>query len=451
MRKLTAVVGADDEGLVRGLGVRALAASIVNQVVGSGIFVLPAAVAAILGPASVVAYLFCAAGIGLLALCFAELGSRVTRSGGIYAYVEAALGPFVGFLAGVLLWFGGEVIPSAAISVVVADSVAAVLGLGAGGPVRAALLGGLLAGLAVANIRGIRTGARLVEVVTVAKLAPLVLLAGVGLFAGTPQNLAWTGLPSFHDLGRACLLLIFAFTGTEAALAPSGEVAAPARTIPRAIFLALMAVTALYVAVHLGAQSILGAALADNQSAPLAAAAGQAAGNGLRQLILAATVVSAVGYLTGNILAAPRMLFAFARDGLLPARFGAVHPRYQTPHVAIVTHAALAFAFALTGSFRALAALSVVPVLLVYLACCLAMPVLRRRGVRAEAAPFRVPGGAIVPAVTAAFVLWLFSSAGRAEVIVVGEMLVAASALYAIRRWRSASARRTEQARGAAV
>jgi len=97
-----------DEGLVRAIGVRALAANVVNQIIGSGIFVLPAAVAAILGPASVVAYLVCALGIGLLALCFAELGSRVARSGGTYAYIETAFGPFVGFIAGILLWFGGE-------------------------------------------------------------------------------------------------------------------------------------------------------------------------------------------------------------------------------------------------------------------------------------------------------------------------------------------------------
>jgi len=422
-----------DEGLVRAIGVRALAANIVNQIIGSGIFVLTAAVAAILGPASVIAYLVCALGIGLLALCFAELGSRVVRSGGTYAYIETAFGPFVGFLAGILLWFGGEVISSAAISVVVVDSVLSAVGIDVSGIARAVLLVALLAGLAAANIRGVRTGARLVEVATAAKLAPLIVLVVLGVFLGQRQNLAWAGIPAVQDVGRAALILIFAFTGTEAALTASGEVATPERTIPRAILLGLTVVTTLYIGVQLAAQGILGASLATEQRAPLAAAAGRAIGESGRQLILAGTLISAFGYLTGNILASPRMLFAFAKDGLLPSRLAAVHPRFRTPHVAIATHAALACAFALTGTFRALAVLAVVPTLLVFLGCCLATLVLRRRDVRADGTPFRVPGGPVVPLVTTGFIFWLLASAGRAEVLVVGAILAVASVLYIVR------------------
>jgi len=434
-----------DEGLVRAIGVRALAANVVNQIIGSGIFVLPAAVAAILGPASVVAYLVCALGIGLLALCFAELGSRVARSGGTYAYIETAFGPFVGFIAGILLWFGGEVISVAAISVVVVDSVLTAVGVDAGALVRAILLIALLAGLAAANIRGVRTGARLVEVATAAKLVPLIVLVILGVFFGQRHNLAWTGVPAVRDIGRATLLLIFAFTGTEAALTSSGEVAAPARTIPRAILLGLTVVTTLYIGVQLAAQGILGAALATEQRAPLAAAAGQAIGASGRQVILAGTLISAFGYLTGNILASPRMLFAFANDGLLPRAIAAVHPRYRTPHVAIATHAGLACAFALTGTFRALAVLAVVPTLLVFLGCCLATLILRRRDVRAAGAPFRVPGGPVVPLVTTGFILWLVASAGRSEVLVVGAILAVASVLYVVRGRFNPGRQPTEQ------
>src|SRR4051812_18974906 len=97
------IASPDEPTLVRALGVRALAANIVNTIVGSGIFVLPAAVAAILGPAAMIAYLVCAALVALFGLCFAEIGSRVHASGGAYAYVEAAFGPYVGFCAGILL------------------------------------------------------------------------------------------------------------------------------------------------------------------------------------------------------------------------------------------------------------------------------------------------------------------------------------------------------------
>ena len=430
-----------EEGLVRGISGRSLTANIVNQTVGSGIFVLPAAVAAILGPASVLGYVACALVIGLLGLCFAELGSRVARSGGTYAYVEAAFGPFVGFLAGILLWFGGDVISGAAIAVVMVDAVTAALGLEVGGIVRAVLLVVLLASLAIANVRGVRTGARLVEVVTAAKLAPLLLVVVVGLFQSAPRNLVWSGVPSIHDIARAAFILVFAFTGTETALTASGEVQDPTRTIPRAIFSGLVIVTGLYIGVHLAAQGILGPALASEQHAPLAAAAGRASGEVGRQVLLAGTVISAFGFLTGNILAAPRMLFAFARDGVVPSRFGAIHPRYRTPYVAIATHATLACAFALTGTFRALAALSVVPTLLVLLGCCLATLILRRRDVRARSEPFRIPAGPVVPVAATGFVLWLLSSAARGEVLVVAAILTIATAFYALRHWRWANQR----------
>jgi amino acid transporter len=360
----------------------------------------------------------------------------VSLTGGTYAYVETAFGPYVGFLAGALFWFGSEMISSAAVAVVLVGSLAALVPAAGGAVPRAALLVVLFAALAAVNIRGVRTGARLVEVITAAKLAPLVLLVVAGLFAGEPRNLAWSHTPSVGDVGRASLVLIFAFTGTEGALTPSGEVRNPARTVPRAVLLGLAVTTALYAAVQLAAQGILGPELAREQSAPLAAAASRALGSGGRAFILAGATVSTLGYLSGNMLAAPRLLFAFARDGLLPARLGAVHERFRTPYVAIAAHAALGCAFALTGSFRALAVLSVVSGLLIYLACCLATLELRRRGVRADGAPFRTPGGPAVPVLACLVVLWLLSSATRAEFIAVAEVLGVASVLYLLRRWR---------------
>jgi amino acid transporter len=427
-----------DEGLVRVIGLRALTANFVNATVGSGIFVLPAVIAATLGPASVLGYLVCALGVGLLSLCYAELGSRVARSGGTFAYIETAFGPFAGVLAGVLLWFGGDVVSCAAIAVVVVETALAALGLEVNGWVHGILLVALIASLAMVNVRGVRTGARLVEVVTVAKLAPLLFLIVVGLFRSTPSNLVWTGLPAAKDVARATFILTFAFTGAETVLNTSGEVRDPIRTIPRAIFSGLFIVAALYIGVHLAAQGILGPLLASEQQAPLAAAAGRASGAAGRQFILAGTLISAFGFLAGNILAAPRMLFAFARDGIVPRQFAAVHPRYRTPYVAIGTHAILACGFALTGSFRALAVLTVLPTLLVLLGCCLATLVLRRRDVRTNGEPFRIPAGPVVPLIGTCFVLWLMSSAARAEVLVVAAMLMIATAVYALRRWRIA-------------
>jgi APA family basic amino acid/polyamine antiporter len=449
---LSEVPGAppSEPALLRALGVRSLAANIVNTIVGSGIFVLPAIVAAILGPAAMLAYIVCAVLVALFGLCFAEVGSRVHVSGGAYAYVEAAFGPCVGFAAGLLLGCA-ELAASAAVATIFVGSVSALLPGGGGAASRGALLILLYTALAIVNVRGVRTGARLMELITAAKLVPLVLLIVAGLFVLHPSYLKWEGLPPLADIGRASLVLMFAFTGVEGPLTSSGEVRNPARTVPRAVLLGLSTVALLYAGLQIVSQGVLGPALATVTDAPLGAVAERALGGSGRTLILLAAIVSTLGYVSGDMLATPRLLFAFARDGLLPARFGAVHPRFRTPHVAIIAYAATACAAALSGSFRALAVLSAVGILLVDLACCLAVLKLRRdegrkaRDVQAGSAPFRVPGGPLVPLLACAVVVWLLSSARAVEFLAAAAVVVVAAVLYWLRPRRGATAVLTQE------
>jgi APA family basic amino acid/polyamine antiporter len=425
----------DAPTLVRALGVRALAANIVNTIVGSGIFVLPAVVAAILGPAAVVAYVVCAVLVALFGLCFAEVGSRVHASGGAYAYVEAAFGQYVGWVAGFLLGCA-EIVASAAVATIFAGSVSALLP-GGGASLRAALLVLLYVSLAILNVRGVRTGARVMEILTASKLVPLVLLVIAGMFVMHPSYLRWTSTPSVADIGRASLVLMFAFTGVEGPLTSSGEVHDPARTVPRAVLLSLSVVALLYAGLQVVSQGVLGPALATTTDAPLGAVAGHALGAPGRTLILIAAMVSTLGYVSGDMLASPRLLFAFARDGLLPARFGDVHARFRTPHVAIIAYAALSCAVALSGSFRELAVLSAVGILLVDLACSAAVLELRRRNVRADGAPFVIPGGAVVPILACAVVVWLLTSARGAEFLAAAGVVTVATLIYLARVRRS--------------
>lgn len=430
----------DEPTLVRALGVRALAANIVNTIVGSGIFVLPAAVAAILGPAAIVAYLICAALVALFGLCFAEIGSRVHVSGGAYAYVEAAFGPYVGFSAGLLLGCA-EMVASAAVATIFVGSLVALLPGGGGAELRATLLIVLYAAIATVNVRGVRAGARLMELITAAKLIPLAALVLAGLFVLHPAYLKWSTLPPLADIGRAALVLMFAFTGVEGPLTSSGEVKDPARTVPRALLLGLSAVALLYAGLQVVSQGVLGPGLATATDAPLGAVAEHALGGPGRAMILLAAIVSTLGYVSGDMLASPRLLFAFARDGLLPARLRAVHPRFRTPHIAIMVYAALSCAVALTGSFRALAVLSAVGILLVDLACCVSVLELRRRDVCAEGTPFRVAGGPIVPILASAVVVWLLASARVVEYLAVAAVMVVATILYLLRPQRLAPTR----------
>ncbi|HEX7242329.1 MAG TPA: APC family permease, partial [Longimicrobiaceae bacterium] len=242
--------------LVRALGVWGLAAGIVNVTVGGGIFRLPSGVASTLGTAAPVAYVVCALAMALIVLCFAEAGSRVAMTGGPYAYVEVAFGPFVGFLAGVLLWLVGT-FALAAVATVFADSMGSLVPA-LGGPLpRILFLVAVFALLAAVNVRGVRQGMVLNNVATVAKLLPLLLLVVAGAFAVSAENLAWEGVPEGGSVARTSILLIFAFAGIESALVPSGEVRDPARTVPRAVFLAMLLITLLYLALHLVAQGVL--------------------------------------------------------------------------------------------------------------------------------------------------------------------------------------------------
>lgn len=251
--------------LVRAMGTWALAASVVNLTVGGGIFLLPADVAGSMGTAAPVAYLVCAVAMGLIVLCFADAGSRVDMTGGPYAYVEVAFGPLVGFVTGVLLWMMGT-LAFAAVAVVFVEALGALVPALAGAAARSAVLVATFAGLTMLNIRGVKEGVALNSVATVAKLLPLLLLAAVGVFFIRPAELVMTEPLEAGTLARTSILLIFAFAGLETALMPSGEVRDVPRTVPRALLLAMLGITALYVALHLVGQGVLGEALAASKS-----------------------------------------------------------------------------------------------------------------------------------------------------------------------------------------
>jgi len=426
-----------ERSLVRAIGTWALAAGVINVTVGGGIFRLPADVAAALGPAAPLAYVVCAIAMGLIVLCFAEAGSRVSLTGGPYAYVELAFGPYVGFLTGVLIWLLGTT-AVAAVSTVFATNAAKLFPVFEQPAMRALLLIASFAIVTAVNITGVKQGSRLNGIATIAKLLPLLLLVVAGAVVVDPANLAISTMPAASDVTRASIVLIFAFSGIESALVPSGEVKDPARTVPRAVFMAMLAITLLYIAIQLVAQGVLGAALASSTT-PLADAAGVVLGPWGRVLLLSAVVVSTFGYLSGMTLAIPRALYAFGRDGYLPSAVAAVHPRFRTPHVSIAIQSALACTLAITSAFGPLAIISNVAALLVYFGCSVAALQLRRRNVQAGGIPFRVPGAAVIPVLSCAMIVGLLSSITFAEWRVLILALALASVLFVLTRRRRAA------------
>lgn len=420
--------------LERVIGVGGLSCSAVNCIVGSGIFGLPGIAAAMLGPAAVLAYLICAVLVGLVGLCFAEVGSRVASPGGLYGYATESFGPVVGGVAGTLLWVANSVVPNAAVANLLVDTFTT--SVNGGGALRAVCFAAIYAPLAIVNIRGARSGVRLSAALAVIKIAPLVLLVAAGLFVVHPANLYWTGTPAVATIGRTAALLFFAFMGVEGALNTSGEVAEPARTVPRAILLTLTLVAALYIGLQIVAQGVIGPEL-PGATAPLVATATAVFGPWGTRLLLAATALSAAGFLSADMLGSPRNLYALAERRQLPGALAAVHPRFKTPAVAVGTYAAACALVAWSGSFRQLVIVATSGTLLLYLICCLGLFRLRAGNVAAFGRPFRAPGGAFVPLAASGIILWMLSTLPWTELTAAGLLVAASGAAYSIQaRWR---------------
>jgi len=422
-----------EAGLVRALGVWGLAASVINITIGGGIFRAPGSpeISGRLGVAAPLAYLICAVAMTFVVLCFAEAGGRIASSGGPYAYVERAFGPVAGFAVGWMVWVTGT-IATAAVATIFADSVQAMSPALGGGVMRAALIVLIFVVVASINVRGVQFGARLNLVSTIVKLVPLALLIVLGLAAVKAENLVWPGMPSAPDLTRSSIVLLFIFAGIECALVPSGEVRDPARTVPRAVLGALGVVTVVYILIHLAAQGVLGSGLSGN-SAPLVSLATAVMGPTGGIIVGLAVVLSTFGYLSGMILAIPRALFAFARDGVLPKALASIHPTFHTPWIAIITQTLLALALAVTSSWEKLVVLANISVLIVYFGCALAAWQLRRTGVHDEGAPgaAKIPGSAIAAPMALVVIIVLLTSVKKEEWLASGITILVGTVLYA--------------------
>jgi amino acid transporter len=387
-------------------------------------------IAGLSGTAAPIAYLACTGATLLIALSYASVGSRVSKAGGSYAYVAAGLGPMVGAIGGVLAWLA-DTLAAASVSAGLMAALGAYLPAVAGGIGRTVLMTTVIAVIAAINVRGVRQGAAVVEGVTVAKLVPLLLFVVVGVSLMTWDARLLPSLPTVDVLGRTMLVLMFAFSGAETALSLSGEVDRPERTVPHALLMALAGISLLYSSVHIVAFGALGQGLAASTAAPLADAGGQLAGPWLRNVMLAGTIVSMLGYLSASLMSQPRLLYSLAAGGLLPGSLTTIHPRFRTPWVAIVVQNAIVLAAALSGSFAVLVPLASVAILAVYLMVALSAAILQRRPSQPSGAftvPMAVPIGAVLLS------LWMLSAAKPEELMLQAAVIVAAVVLAVVRR-----------------
>jgi APA family basic amino acid/polyamine antiporter len=428
-------VAAETPRLLRVVGLAGLTAIALNGVVGSGIFVLPARVYALAGAASPAAYILAALLIALVVACFAEAGSRSEETGGPYLYARAAFGEFAGFLIGWMFMItrltGGAAIANAFVAYLGEIDPAL-----ATGPGRFAAITIAIGALAAINIYGVRRASSTVNFLTVAKLVPLVIFVAVGLFFVDARRVTLFALPEVGSLRQAALLLVFAYGGFENANVPTEEAVNPRRHLPVALLTTIGAVAVLYVLVQVVAQGTL-PELATSAT-PLASAARNTMGAPGGWMLTVAALASTLGSISALVLVGPRILFAFARHGQLPAALAVIHPRYRSPHWAVLVFAVLTWAVALIGGFAELAAVAAVSRLVFSASTCLAVPVLRSRQ-RDIQPSFRLPAGPVIPLFAVGLSLWLLSGLTRTQAMAGAVALGAGLVVYAAYRWLGAS------------
>lgn len=380
-------------GLIRAIGRWSLAALTVNSIIGSGIFGLPAVVAALLGKRSVIAVLIAGAAMAVIMACFAEVASQFSHAGGPYIYARTAFGRFIGILVGWMFYLSQTAAPAANANLFV-------IYLAEFWPTakepwpRFAILTLLIGLLALINSLGARQGTVVSNIFTVAKILPLlmVILAGAAVTIIHPAIFSSaTGAAPLAPSAwmKAMVLLIFAYGGFESALAPMSEAKNPARDAAFALAVALITCIAIYTLVQWVVVGVLGPAASTDR--PLAEVARATMGNRGAKLVAIGALISVYGYLSAKLLGMPRVTFALAQRGDLPKFFAIVSRKFHTPWFSILFFAAAVWSLAIAGSFAWNVTLSVVARLFYYGVVCAALIALRRK--QPLAAGFKLPGG----------------------------------------------------------
>jgi APA family basic amino acid/polyamine antiporter len=428
-----------DEGLSREIRKWDLVALLINVTVGAGIFRLPADVQKTVGNYSLVAFVVCAVIVGLIALCFAEVGSRFNATGGPYLYARETFGLSLAFMVGWLMW-----LTRVAGFATLAQVFVAYLGYfwppAESGLPRIAIITALVVVLTVINIIGVKQSARVGDIFTVSKLIPLVLFVAVGLFFISPARFTLAARPGLGSFSAAVFILIYVFSGFEAVLVNSGEIRQPQRVIPFALIVALSASVVLFLLIQVVCIGTL-PQLAGSER-PLADASYSFLGTAGPPIISAGALVGIFGTLNVIMLACTRLPFAMAVQGQLPVQLARVHRRFRTPHVSILVSATAVLLLALSGTFIYAVKVTVITRVIVYASTCVALPILRRR--RKTATPVRtvgktsrsfvLPGGMLISMVCVILCLCLLANSGWREARDVGIAIVIGLAIYAATR-----------------
>jgi APA family basic amino acid/polyamine antiporter len=371
--------------LRRAIGLSHATAMVVGTIIGASIFVQPSEITGRVPSVTGILLVWCISGLLTLfgSLVCAELASAYTQTGGVYVYLREAFSPAVGFLWGWAMFWSMHSGIIAAIAVIFARYAAYFVPMNDFWLKCTAIAAILL--LSAINYAGVKQGSRVQTYFTFGKLIAIavIILLGFALGRKVPQHFAGGGLNGgfeLRDLLLAVVAGLFAFGGWHMVTYSSEETINPQRTIPRSLMLGTLIVTATYVALNTVYLYVLPLRTAASSSRIAADAADVLMGEGGGAFMSAIVVFSTFGGLSGIILCGPRVYYSMARDGLLFRWVGSVHPRYRTPHHAIVLQAIWAAVLVATGTYRTLFTRVVYTEWIFFALMAVGLFVLRRKG-----------------------------------------------------------------------
>ena len=367
----------------------------INGIIGSGIFLLPAALQRRAGSQSPLAWLVVGTLCTLIALCFAEASSRTERSGGPYRYAVEAFGPLIGFAVGWITMVS-SLLGYAAVARGFAEHAAFLVGGGNEATALVVWTVVIVTGLAVVNVIGIKPSARVGDVISVVKVVGLLVFVGVGLMFVRGANLHATPQPAAGEtpgLFAAAFAGLFACTGFEDVPVPAGETVNPRRSIGLAMLVSVVGATLLYALVQIVAMGTLPSL--GSSTRPLVDAAHAFAGRGGADAMALVASLSALGFCAGSAIVVPRYVESFAQDSFLPRALAERSPRFGTPVTAIIAVSIVTAALGATLDFDRLADVSNVAVVAQYISTSFAIMIWQQRD--PGGARFRLPFGPLIP------------------------------------------------------
>lgn len=360
--------------LRRGLSLLGVIALVAGNMMGTSLYTLPASLADVAGPLGLVAWVVTAAGYFCVAEVYASLGSRFPLSGGPYVFARRAFGEFAGFQSVWAYWLSAVIGNAGIVTGIVAYAGGLWPALGASALVQFAAAQVLLWGLCFVNVLGVRHGARLQIVVVLLALVPLVGIGILALGHFDSANLRPFAPNGLTSLATGAALVVWAYSGVESATVPAEEVNVPGRDIRLGTRIGYAVATAVFLLTAVAATGALPRETIASTPRPLALVALETAGPSAAAALSAAAIVAGMGTLNGWILMTGRIPLTAAREGLFFQRLALIHPRFGTPHVALITGTAvgsamctLYFEHSLLRAFNFIVLLAVLTTLLPHL------------------------------------------------------------------------------------